>query len=51
MRTIPGAYLARLKSAMARPVIADLRDIYRVDEMRRANFWMFASAVDVSGLI
>jgi len=30
--------LARLKSVMARPVIVDLRNIYRVDEMKRANF-------------
>jgi len=30
--------LARLKSVMARPVIIDLRNIYRIDEMKRANF-------------
>jgi UDPglucose 6-dehydrogenase len=30
--------LARLKSVMARPVIVDLRNIYRPDEMVRANF-------------
>jgi UDPglucose 6-dehydrogenase len=30
--------LARLKSTMAQPVIVDLRNIYRVDEMRRAQF-------------
>ncbi len=30
--------LARLKSVMARAVIVDLRNIYRADEMRRANF-------------
>jgi UDPglucose 6-dehydrogenase len=30
--------LARLKSAMARPVIVDLRNIYSADEMNRANF-------------
>jgi UDPglucose 6-dehydrogenase len=30
--------LARLKSVMARPVIIDLRNIYRADEMSRANF-------------
>jgi UDPglucose 6-dehydrogenase len=30
--------LARLKSVMARPLIVDLRNIYRVDEMKRANF-------------
>ena len=30
--------LARLKSLMARPVIVDLRNIYRADEMKRANF-------------
>ncbi len=30
--------LQRLKSAMAQPVIVDLRNIYRADEMRRANF-------------
>jgi len=28
----------RLKSIMARPVIVDLRNIYRTDEMRRAKF-------------
>jgi UDPglucose 6-dehydrogenase len=30
--------LARLKHVMARPVIVDLRNIYRADEMRRAAF-------------
>jgi UDPglucose 6-dehydrogenase len=30
--------LARLKGVMARPVIVDLRNIYRADEMRRAAF-------------
>ncbi len=30
--------LARLKSLMAQPVIVDLRNIYRADEMRRAAF-------------
>ncbi|HEX4040635.1 MAG TPA: UDP-glucose/GDP-mannose dehydrogenase family protein [Xanthobacteraceae bacterium] len=30
--------LARLKGVMARPVIVDLRNIYRADEMKRANF-------------
>jgi UDPglucose 6-dehydrogenase len=30
--------LARLKSIMARPVVVDLRNIYRVEEMRRAGF-------------
>jgi UDPglucose 6-dehydrogenase len=30
--------LARLKSTMARPVIVDLRNIYRADEMKRAQF-------------
>ena len=30
--------LARLKQIMARPVIVDLRNIYRADEMRRAGF-------------
>jgi UDPglucose 6-dehydrogenase len=30
--------LARLKGMMARPVIVDLRNIYRADEMKRANF-------------
>ena len=30
--------LRRLKSVMAQPVIVDLRNIYRPDEMRRANF-------------
>jgi UDPglucose 6-dehydrogenase len=30
--------LARLKSIMARPVIVDLRNIYRADQMKRAGF-------------
>jgi UDPglucose 6-dehydrogenase len=30
--------LDRLKTVMAQPVIVDLRNIYRADEMRRANF-------------
>jgi UDPglucose 6-dehydrogenase len=30
--------LARLKRTMARPVIVDLRNIYRIDEMKRAQF-------------
>ena len=30
--------LARLKSVMAQPVIVDLRNIYRPDEMKRAEF-------------
>ena len=30
--------LARLKRVMARPVIVDLRNIYRADEMQRARF-------------
>jgi len=30
--------LGRLKSIMVRPVIVDLRNIYRADEMRRAKF-------------
>ena len=30
--------LARLKSVMAKPLIVDLRNIYRVEEMRRAEF-------------
>jgi len=30
--------LARLKALMARPVIVDLRNIYRADEMERAKF-------------
>ena len=30
--------LARLKSVMTRPVIVDLRNIYRPDELRRAGF-------------
>src|SRR5580692_8117144 len=30
--------LARLKSTMALPVIVDLRNIYRIDEMKRAQF-------------
>src|SRR5262249_11177061 len=30
--------LAWLKSVMARPIIIDLRNIYRTDEMNRANF-------------
>jgi UDPglucose 6-dehydrogenase len=31
--------LARLKAVMVQPVIVDLRNIYRVDEMRRAAFY------------
>jgi UDPglucose 6-dehydrogenase len=34
--------LARLKSVMAQSVIVDLRNIYRADEMKRANFRYFA---------
>jgi len=34
--------LVRLKSVMAQPVIVDLRNIYRADEMKRANFRYFA---------
>jgi UDPglucose 6-dehydrogenase len=34
--------LARLKSVMAQPVIVDLRNIYRTDEMKRAKFRYFA---------
>jgi UDPglucose 6-dehydrogenase len=30
--------LDRLKRVMVRPVIVDLRNIYRADEMKRANF-------------
>jgi len=30
--------LDRLRAVMAQPVIVDLRNIYRVDEMKRANF-------------
>ena len=30
--------LARLKRVMAQPVIVDLRNIYRTDEMKRAAF-------------
>jgi len=30
--------LERLRCVMARPVIVDLRNIYRADEMKRANF-------------
>jgi len=30
--------LARLKTVMARPVIVDLRNIYRAEEMKRASF-------------
>jgi UDPglucose 6-dehydrogenase len=30
--------LGRLKSVMAQPVIVDLRNIYRADEMKRAGF-------------
>jgi UDPglucose 6-dehydrogenase len=30
--------LARLRKAMARPVIVDLRNVYRADEMMRASF-------------
>jgi len=34
--------LVRLKSVMAQPVIVDLRNIYRADEMKRAKFRYFA---------
>jgi UDPglucose 6-dehydrogenase len=34
--------LQRLKSVMNQPVIVDLRNIYRADEMKRANFRYFA---------
>ncbi|MGO9400948.1 MAG: UDP binding domain-containing protein, partial [Xanthobacteraceae bacterium] len=34
--------LDRLRSVMARPVIVDLRNIYRAEEMKRANFRYFA---------
>jgi UDPglucose 6-dehydrogenase len=34
--------LQRLKRVMARPVIVDLRNIYRADEMKRAEFRYFA---------
>ena len=34
--------LRRLKAVMAGPVIVDLRNIYRTDEMKRANFRYFA---------
>jgi UDPglucose 6-dehydrogenase len=30
--------LGRLKQAMAQPTIVDLRNVYRPDEMQRANF-------------
>jgi UDPglucose 6-dehydrogenase len=30
--------LQRLKGVMAQPVIVDLRNIYRPEEMKRANF-------------
>jgi hypothetical protein len=30
--------LDRLRAVMARPVIVDLRNIYRAEEMKRANF-------------
>jgi UDPglucose 6-dehydrogenase len=30
--------LARVRAAMARPVIVDLRNVYRVDEMRARGF-------------
>jgi UDPglucose 6-dehydrogenase len=34
--------LDRLRSVMARPVIVDLRNIYRAEEMKRANFGYLA---------
>jgi len=34
--------LARLRSVMAQPVIVDLRNIYRADEMKRASLRYFA---------
>jgi len=36
--------LGRLKSVMAQPVIVDLRNIYRADEMKRAKFAISQSA-------
>jgi len=33
--------LDRLRRVMARPVIVDLRNVYRADEMTRANFHYF----------
>jgi len=39
-----GQYIAdldRLRCLMVRPVIVDLRNIYRADEMKRANFRYF----------
>ena len=33
-----GVDLARLKRIMARPVIVDLRNIYRPDDMKRSGF-------------
>ena len=41
--------LGRLKSLMARPVMVDLRNIYRADEMRRAGFRYVAVGRPASG--
>jgi UDPglucose 6-dehydrogenase len=35
------AYVDRLRRVMAPPVIVDLRNVYRADEMKRANFQYF----------
>ena len=41
--------LGRLKSLMARPVMVDLRNIYRADEVRRAGFRYVAVGRPASG--
>ena len=42
--------LGRLKSLMARPVMVDLRNVYRADEMQRAGFRYVAIGQPTSGL-
>ena len=41
--------LDRLRAVMARPVIVDLRNIYRAEEMKRANFRYLAVGPPYSG--
>ena len=41
--------LGRLKSLMARPVLVDLRNIYRADEMQQAGFRYVAVGRSASG--
>ena len=41
--------LGRLKSLMARPVMVDLRNVYRADEMQKAGFRYVAIGRPTSG--